>query len=169
MASHTITLSQDEASALDNKIESAKNTVKRIREKAAEMTGRFVGQAEAAATAYGFGYARGRKPDTFAKGIFGQAPDMITAALGDMTVVMGWAGGVEEHVFAVATGALCSYTTAFGMKQGAAAATAAKEKAGPYLGDPSMGAAIHAEGSDASTKAEIASLLAQLASIRAAA
>ena len=157
-----IILSDAQAEKVEGEITRAKASLANFKEKAKKEGDRLLQQGIAGGTAFALGYGNGRYPDKFQKGILGYAPDLVAAVAADAAVLLGFAKGMDDYAFAVGTGSLAAYLNRAGMKAGADAAKKAGEAAGPFIGDPGVGEAVNAEGSNASTNEQVRHLMAEL-------
>jgi len=161
-----IVLSQQQAEKVEAEIQRAKTALANIKEKAKEEGDRLLCQAIAGGTAFAAGYANGRYPDKFQKGIFGYAPDLVGAVAVDAAMMFGLTKGMDQYANAGGTGLLCSYANRAGMKAGADAAKKAGEKAGPWIGDPDVSGTVAAEGSNSHSDEQVRHLMAELEELR---
>lgn len=112
-----------------SKYEKLKARMKNMTEKGQEMLGDVLQSAEIGATAFGFGFARGKMGDQNGDlDVFGVPASAGAAIVGHLLAFSGVFGKHSEHAHNIADGALAEYTAVVGMRLGAARSDFASQK-----------------------------------------
>lgn len=107
-----------------SKYEALKSRMAAWREKGQEQLGHVLQSAEIGATAFGFGFARGKMGDADGNlDIAGMPASLAAAVVGHGLGFMGVFGKHDEHAHNLADGALAEYSAVAGMRMGAARST----------------------------------------------
>lgn len=107
-----------------SKYEALKQRMASWREKGQEQLGHVLQSAEIGATAFGFGFARGKMGDQDGNlDVAGMPVSLTAAVVGHGLGFMGVFGKHSEHAHNLADGALAEYSAVAGMRMGAARST----------------------------------------------
>lgn len=110
----------------------AKQALRGVREQAAKTMGEVIGTAEASATAFGFGYLRGRYGELSVIG----APAELLVALGLKGMAFADAfGQYNSDAHAIGQGALDSYLATMGVRIGLESKKEAEQSTAAVKGD----------------------------------